>query len=278
MEDLRGRNAIVTGASRGLGVHIAKALAREGVNLVLAARSADALDAVREEVQALEVDAVSVPTDLSDPAQVRSLAEEAESEMGPVDILVNNAGLESTVPYQKYPTEDIELTVKVNLIAPMLLTHAVLSGMLARGRGHVVNMSSLAGKTGLPYQAPYGATKAGLVMFTHQLRMELVDEPVGVSVVCPGFVAEDGMYARVEKSGESAPMFLRPTTPERVADAVVKVVRKDLAEVIVNPLPVRPLVALREVAPGIVPFLHKWMGTTAFSRKVSERRMEKDPD
>ena len=173
MKNLRDRNAILTGASRGLGVHLARALAREGVNLVLAARSVDALDEVREEVNSLGVDAVSVPTDLTDTGQVRNLAQEAERRLGPVDILVNNAGVQLTRPFEDHPPESIELAVQVNLLAPMLLTRALLPGMLARGRGQVVNMSSLAGKIGLPLSALYSATKAGLVMFTHSLRTEL---------------------------------------------------------------------------------------------------------
>lgn len=278
MEELRGRNAILTGASRGLGVHLARALAREGVNLALAARSADALERVREEVLSLGVDAVTIPTDLAETAQVKTLADEAERELGPVDILVNNAGVEFTASFEDYPRGDIETAVKVNLLAPMLLTRAVLPGMLTRGRGHIVNMSSLAGKAGLPYQTPYGATKAGLVMFTHSLRAELMDEPVGVSVVCPGFVAEDGMYARLEEIGGSAPKLLKPTTTDKVAAAVIKAIKKDIAELIVNPLPVRPLIVLREVFSGSTPYIHKILGSTEFAREMSVKRSQSKRD
>ncbi|MFW6088330.1 MAG: SDR family NAD(P)-dependent oxidoreductase [Gemmatimonadota bacterium] len=261
MKRLRGRNAILTGASRGIGVHIARALAREGVNLALAARSADALEEVREEVRSLGVSAVCIPTDLADAAQIDALAERAERELGSVDILVNNAGIEFAAPYGEYPRESLSTMVSVNLLAPMLLTRAVLPGMLARGHGHVVNLSSLAGKVGFPGQTPYAATKAGLIMFSHSLRAELVDEPVGVSVICPGFVAGDGMYARREID-DDAPMLLKPTTTDEVVAAVIRAIKHDTAERIVNPVPMRPMAVLRELAPGIAPHLHKAIGTT----------------
>lgn len=269
MQELRGRNGILTGASRGLGVHMARALAREGVNLALAARSAHALEEVREEVLSLGVKAVALPTDLTEAAQVEALAEEAERELGSVDLLVNNAGVEFTAPYEEYPREKLHAAVNVNLLAAMLLTHAVLPGMLLRGRGHIVNISSLAGKIGFPCQTPYAATKAGLIMFTHSLRAELVDQPVGVSVICPGFVADDGMYARRENIGWPAPAALKPTTTDKVVAAVIKAVKQNTAERIVNLLPMRPMIALREVIPGVMPGVHKALGITDFGRNVS---------
>ena len=275
MNVLSGRHAIVTGASRGIGRHIARALAREGVHLALVARSADDLERAREEVLAIGVDAVVVTADLADSARVASVVAEAERRLGPVDILVNNAGVERTSPYATYPTRAIERAVRVNLLAPMLLARAVLPGMLRRGRGHIVNVSSLAGKIGLPCQTPYGTTKAGLVMFSHSLRGELLDEPVGVSVICPGFVAGAGMYARVEDMGLSAPALCRPTTAEKVAAAVVRAIRDDAPELIVNPLPVRPMIALRALAPGIAPYLHRWLGNTRFVRDIAEQRSDR---
>jgi len=272
MRELKGRNAILTGASRGVGSHLARALAREGVNLALAARSADALERVRNEVRSDGVTAVAVPTDLADTAQAARLARTAEVELGPIDILVNNAGVEHTAPYQDQPVDRIEAAVRVNLLAAMLLTRAVLPGMIERGRGHVVNMSSLAGKIGLPLGTPYGTTKAALVMFTHCLRAELVESPVGVSVVCPGFVAGNGMYGRIEREVGSAPPLSKPTTTARVTAAVVGAIRRNKAETIVNPLPVRPATVLREVLPGTTPYLHKMLGTAGYARKVLAAR------
>lgn len=250
-------------------MHIAKALAQEGINLVLAARTVDLLDQVLEDVQSKDVKVVAIPTDLSNTVQIEALAEQAEEDLGPIDILVNNAGVEFTAPYEEYPSEKIRLATEVNLLAPMFLTRTVLPGMLKRGRGHIVNISSLAGKIGFPYQTPYAATKAGLVMFTHSLRAELIDKPVGVSVICPGFVADSGMYARKQKTGKPAPKTLKPTTPDKVVAAVLKAIRKDVAELAVTPLPVRPLTILRETFTGITPNIHKATGNLQFIRQMA---------
>jgi len=269
MKKLHNRNALITGASRGLGVHIARALAKEGVNLVLTARSADSLEQVRDEMLSYDVKAEVIPGDLTETGHFDSLIAEAEQKLGPIDILVNNAGIEISIPYEKYPPDDIQKMITLNLTVPMLLARAVLPGMLKRNRGHIVNISSLAGKTGFPMETPYATTKAGLNMFTHSLRIELADTQVSTSVICPGFVAEDGMYSRMEERGGSAPALLKPTTPEKVASAVIKAIKKDSAELIVNPLPMRPLFALQEALPGIKTFLHKAFGTPEYARKIS---------
>ena len=109
----------------------------------------------------------------------------------------------------------------------MVLTRHVLPGMLARGRGHVVVVSSLAGRGGNAYNVLYATTKAGLVGFARSLRAELSASPVGVSVICPGFIARDGMYARMQEFGVNAPLALRAVEPERVAQAVVAAIVDD---------------------------------------------------
>lgn len=157
----------------------------------------------------------------------------------------------------------------------MLLTQTLLSGMLKRGKGHIVNISSLAGKTGLPFQTTYAATKAGLIMLAHTLRVELINQPVGASLICPGFVAEDGMYARIEESGKQAPKLLKPTTPGKVCDAVIRAIKKDVAEIIVNRLPMRPGILLQEAFPSITPYLHKLLGTNEFGQELSSQYSDK---
>jgi short-subunit dehydrogenase len=271
MKDLRGCNAILTGASRGLGVLIAHALAKEGVNLALAARSADALEKVRGDVAAAGVEAVSVPTDVADRDQLAALVEATERELGPVDILVNNAGIEATYPYETYPPDEITRMIDVNLTGPMLLTRMVLPGMIERGYGHLVNVASLAGKGGFPLQAPYAATKSALVMFTHTLRAELIDSPVGCSVICPGFVADEGMYAdMVRSSGVKASRLLGESKPQAVADAVVKAIKRDSSELIVNPSPMRPLLAFLQLLPDSGARVSKLLGVTKLARRVAD--------
>jgi short-subunit dehydrogenase len=250
MVELRGARALVTGAAGGLGQYIARALAREGTNVAVSDLPGSDVGAVAEQLRGLGVEAQAVPADLSDRAERERLAGEAEQAIGPLDLLVNNAGLEFGGAFTKTTREELEAIATVNLIAVMDLIWLVLPGMLERRRGHVVNLASLAGKLPAVFLASYAATKHGVVGFTHALRAEYADEPVSFSAICPVFVGEVGMYARVEAEMErKPPPGLRPVEPQRVADAVLKALREDRAEVIVNRGPIRPLVGLYALAP-----------------------------
>ena len=260
MKELRGTHAVLTGASRGLGAVVADALAARGVHLTLAARSAEGLERVREQVVGRGVRALAVPTDVADAADRARLVATAVRELGPIDILVNNAGIESLARFADAGPDEVERLVTVNLTAPLLLTQLVLPGMVARRTGHVVNMASLAGKSGAPFEAVYSATKAGLVGASQALRAELAGTGVSVSAVCPGFVAREGMYARhVTEGGIEAPPRLRVTTPEKVAEAVLRAVERDAAELLVTPGPLRPLLALGELLPSLRAPMTNWM-------------------
>jgi short-subunit dehydrogenase len=272
MRNLRGRTAILTGASKGIGVHIARALAKQGTNLVLAARSASALEEVREEVERLGVRAIAVPTDVGDRSALESLVERSRSEFGAIDILVNNAGIELILTYHKLTLEEIDQIVSVNLVAPMHLTWLVLPGMLERGQGHIVHVSSLAGKAGPAYNEPYGATKAGLIGFTQSLRGTYRRHGVSTSVVCPGFV-EEGMYAKTKQEfGVEAPRRLGVSKPEAVARGVIRAIKKDLPEVIVNPNPIRPLLAATAMSPSLGEWILERIGADVVFHKVAELR------
>jgi short-subunit dehydrogenase len=268
---LSGATALVTGASGGLGGHIARALAGSGTNLVLSGRDRQALDRLAGELsndRRVEV----VPADLAEDSAAERLLASVEDALGPVDVLVNNAGIEITSRYENVTGEEIEGQVAVNLTAPMLLTRGVLPGMLERGRGHVVNVASLAGKAFPPFQAGYDATKAAMIAFTHALRGELRNRPVGASVICPGFVARDGMYGRMEEMGFRAPPALGVSEPKDVADAVLKAIRDDVPEQIVNPRPVRPVLMLQELAPRLVERAAPLSGVPEFFKEIARQR------
>jgi short-subunit dehydrogenase len=252
MEQLRGRNALLTGAAGGLGGYIAPALAREGVNLVLSDLPSASVEDRLEATRALGVGAEAVPFDLTDTARLESLLHDAEGAIGRIDILVNNAGLEFVGPFEGQTREELEAILSVNLLAVMELTRLALPGMLERGRGHVLNMASMAGKTHFPYLAAYCATKHAVVGLTHSLRAEHGSDPVGFTAICPGFVGRVGMYGRYEDKVTSQPRGLRPVPPEAVGAAVVKAIRSNRAEVLVNSVPARPLAALAATAPGTV--------------------------
>jgi len=161
MQELQGRNALVTGGSGGIGVHIARALAGAEMNVVVSGRREDVLASVVDDIRGRGVRAEAVTADLAVRERVESLIGQAEAAIGPLDVLVNNAGVELTSSFTKLSPDELSSLVDVNLTAPMLLTRAVLPGMLERGRGHVVFISSVAGKAGPAYDAPYAATKAG---------------------------------------------------------------------------------------------------------------------
>ena len=160
MDDLQGTTAIVTGASRGIGVYIAKALAEEGVNLSLAARSAEELEQVRTEIESMGVKAIATVGDVSIAEDRARLIERTEAEVGPIDILVNNAGIDIVRRFHEAPESDFVDTLRINLEAPILLTRAIVPGMLERDRGHVVNISSGAGKVGVPGESAYCCEQA----------------------------------------------------------------------------------------------------------------------
>jgi short-subunit dehydrogenase len=272
MKELSGRTALVTGASGGIGRHIALALAEEGVNVVVSGRREDALASAVADLCELGVRAEAVPADLSDLTQVDRLIERSEAALGPIDVLVNNAGVESTAAFTSYTRDELTSMVDLNLTAPLLLTHRVVPGMLSRGRGHVVFMASLAGKLGPPYSEPYAATKAGLVGLVQSLRAEYLRAPVGFTVVCPGFVAGDGMYQRLADQGFTSNRLIGETTIEKVTARVVDAIRRNRAEVVESGAPIRPLLALGQFAPRLVERVVPRLGVTELFRRVASHR------
>jgi short-subunit dehydrogenase len=267
MRQLRGRRGFLTGASGGIGPHIAQALAREGVDLALTARSVPALERVATSVRALGVRVTVVPADLARADEREVLVAKVERTFGPIDVLVNNAGVESEGAFLDLPPATIAETVEVNLLAPMHLARLLVPGMVTRGVGHVVNISSLAGKKAVPYDAVYGATKAGLVEWTSALRMELAGTGVGLSVVCPGYVTDEGMFARF---GMRPLWTVGSSTPSRVAGATVRAIRRNRAEVIVNSMPARPALAMYALFPGMADRLLRALGVVEFQRRKLE--------
>jgi uncharacterized protein len=158
---------VITGASRGLGAALATRLAARGAHLALVARSAEPLAKL-----AADLGGAAYPADLEDLDHLDELVTRIAAD-GPIDVLVNNAGLDLTGRLAELPADQIRALFTVNLIAPVLLSRAVIPRMRAQGHGHVVNVSSLAGTNALPGVAPYAASKAGLSHFTAGLRAEL---------------------------------------------------------------------------------------------------------
>jgi short-subunit dehydrogenase len=275
MKDLQGKTAIVTGASRGIGPYIAKALAGRGVRLALAARSADKLDETRAACEAAGAKAIAVATDVTSLDDLRRLVEVTERELGPVDVLVNNAGIEVTLAVVDYTLDQVDAIVRTNLSAPIWLTKLVLPGMIARKRGAIVQISSMSGKSATAYNAIYAATKHGLNGFTSSLALELDGTGVTAGVVCPAFVGDAGMWAN---TGEKAPRIMREVSPKKVVAAVIRVIANG-GEELVTPGPIKPLLAMQELMPGISKSIAKRMGIVdVFRERAMKSRAELSPE
>jgi short-subunit dehydrogenase len=252
MRELRQKVAIVTGASGGIGLHVARALAAEGMHVVLAARSADRLAGAAADLSTFGPRAVPIPTDVNHPPDLERLVTRTVAEFGRLDVLVNNAGVETYCPFERLPLEDIARTITTNLTAAITLTRLAAGHLLADGGGHVVNMSSTAGKAGPAFGTAYGASKAGLIAFTESLRAEYAGRGLSASVICPGFTHDGGIYERMKRAtGKGTPPLMGSTTADAVAGSVVRAIRDDRPELIVNTPPMRPVFALKEMFPAL---------------------------
>ncbi|HRV59821.1 MAG: SDR family NAD(P)-dependent oxidoreductase [Solirubrobacterales bacterium] len=240
--EIAGKKVLLTGATGGIGRTIAGTLAAAGANLILSARSAEALE---ELAGSLPGSGHSViVSDLGTPGAAGKLAASA----GEVDVLVANAALPSTGRVTDLTDEQVARMLRINLESPILLAQALLPGMLERGRGKLVMIGSLAGKAGSPRSSIYNATKFGLRGFAFGLAADLNDTPVSLTLVAPGFVREAGMFA---DSGADAPPGLGTTTPGKVADAVLRAVDSDRIEITVAPLIQRTMAHVGLMSPHI---------------------------
>ncbi len=237
MKIIKGQNAIITGASRGLGLYIAKTLASQGVNLVLAARTVSGLEELKEQILPLGVKVVVQPTDMSDQEDIQQLFQRANDEFGCIDIVVNNAGIELFSDYDQVSVDEIEQMIKVNLVGPMLLSKLCLPSMYARNSGHFVNIASAAGIFPPPFAEPYAATKAGLIGFTLSLRTsaKVKNSQVSASVISPGFMDDAGMYEEMKKVGGKVQWFIGSLPAQKLADSVLMAIEKDLSEITLLP-------------------------------------------
>ncbi|MFX0576080.1 SDR family NAD(P)-dependent oxidoreductase [Nocardia nepalensis] len=271
---LQGKNILLTGAAGGLGRQIAVTLARQGASLVLSGRDRAALTTLRDELGRSGSRAEIVVADLSRAEEAEGLVPRAEEALGPLDVVVSNAGIEIYAGYATHVRAELEATIGVNLLAPMLVVRSALPGMLERGSGRIVLVSSLSGKGPNPYGAAYAASKAGLVGLARSLRAEFHSRPVSFSVVCPSFITEasDGMYVRMQRAGLRAPRTFGTATATACADAVLDAVLTGRPEILVNSRPMRPLLALGELFPALSSRLLVWLGITSFFRSVAEQR------
>ena len=225
---LQGKTAIVTGSTKGIGLGIARAFAREGAAVVVNARNAGDCRKVAAEIEKAGGKAVGIAADLSQSEEVRRLAREGEAALGGrVDLLVNNAGQPRVAPSVELPEADYRYTLDLNLTAYFLLSQEVARGMLGRKSGAIINVSSINGTIAFPQRLAYCVSKAGVNMLTKVMAIEWASQGVRVNAIAPGYVeteivkglAAKGILDR-ERLSRRTPMG-RLGLPEEVAEAAV---------------------------------------------------------
>jgi len=246
--NLAGRSVLLTGATGGLGHAIARRLRAAGAELVLTGRRTEVLEPL-----AAETAARSLAVDLADADAVARLA----AECADVDVLVSNAGLPGTGQLSTFSVEEIDRALAINLRAPMVLARVIGERMVARRSGHMVFMSSLAGKVGTPRSSVYSATKFGLRGFAQSLREDLRPSGVGVSAIFPGFVRDAGMF---HDTGAKLPPGVGTVSPEAVADAVVRAIERNRGEVDVAPVGLRAGAMAAGLAPDLAATVQRKLG------------------
>lgn len=229
--ELVGASGLITGASRGLGRLIALALAERGADLVLAARNKADLEETRRAVAERDVRAIAVPCDVTRKEDLENLVEVTVRELGPPNLLINNAGIETVQRFDSMSLHEIEQVLVTNTLSAMWLTRLVIPHMIERKRGHVVNISSHAGKIGMPFFVSYASSKHALVGFSWSLREELRPHGIGVSVVCPSFISDTGMAGGWVH--RSRPALSPDVPPDKVVKAVLRAIERNKADTIV---------------------------------------------
>ena len=265
MNKLQGKTALITGASRGIGPYIARALSREGALVIGIARNEEKLQNIQKYIIEEGGNARMISFDLKETHRLKELVQNLKNDnMDKIDILVNNAGIERYRHYTDNNYENIQSIITVNLLAPMELTRLMLPGMLKRSHGNIINIASLAGRKGVAYNSIYSASKAGMIKWGDGLRQELYGTGVLVSTIMPGYIDEAGMFF---DGGYPAPKLLGTSPPQKVADAVLRAIKTGKGEIIVNSGPIKPLLALNVFTPEFGNYIVKKFGVVSLSKK-----------
>jgi len=217
MSRFEGRTAFVAGASRGIGAAIARGLAREGAAVALSARSTDALEALRDEIQGAGGKATVIPCDVSDPLAIDAAVATTLEELRSIEILVYASGISHAARFEEIGDEVWTRLYEVNVLGAVRFSRAVLPGMRERGWGRIVNIASAAAKYGSLYQSPYNATKHAMLGLTRCLALETATDGITVNAVCPG-------YVDTELLRQTAPGWadLLGVEPEEVLDTLIR--------------------------------------------------------
>jgi 3-oxoacyl-[acyl-carrier protein] reductase len=231
-EPLAGKVSLITGASRGIGLALARTLGRLGLKLALCARDRSRLSAAAAELERSGFTVLALPADVTRPTELTALVERAEQSLGPIDVLINNAGIGYFAPVQDMTEAHWDAVLDTNLKAAFLLSRLVAPGMIRRRAGHIVNIASLAGKNAFAGGALYCASKWGLLGFTQSMAEDLRPFGIRVSAVCPGTVATEFS----PHTGKATEKMLQP---EDVAHAVEMILTEApqsfISEIVLRP-------------------------------------------
>jgi short-subunit dehydrogenase len=256
---LQGRVAAITGASSGIGLAIAQALARKGARVVLGARRADRLDEAVASIRAAGGEADRVVVDVTDEAGMQQLVEQAQAAFGPLDIMICNAGFGYYGTVEQTPPETMRRMMEVNFMGTFLAARAALPIFRARGTGHLVLISSIVGQRGIAHMSGYSATKAAQKGFAEALRTEFAGTPIHVTVVYPISTLTEFRSAMARDFGYSVSGLGPTQRAGDVAAAVVRCLERPRPEVYPHRLS-RLLAAMNTLAPGLTDRLVKRFG------------------
>ncbi len=255
----RGRTALITGGSRGLGLVLARQLAAAGANVAICARDPDEVERARRDLSARGAAVFGRSCDITDPAQVATLLTDTEATLGPVDILINNAGVIQVGPFDAMTLSDFDESMRTHFWGPLHLTLAALPGMRARGGGRIVNIASIGGKISVPHLLPYCTGKFALVALSEGLRAALAREGIVVTTVCPGLMrtgSPRNVTVKGDHRAEYAWFAIADSLPvgsmsaARAARRILDACRFGQAEVYLS-LPARAAATLHGIAPGL---------------------------
>jgi short-subunit dehydrogenase len=260
---LDGRRALLTGATGGIGQAIARAMSARGAQLVLTGRRSELLEEL-----ATATGGRAVAVDLADRGALARFLDQ----VGEIDVVVANAALPASGLLTSFTDDEIDRALDVNLRAPIITARHVSEQMITRGRGHLVFVSSLSGKMATSHASVYDATKFGLRGFSLALREELAPSGIGVSAVYPGLVRDAGMFA---DSGATLPPLVGTSSPEQVAQAVIRAIETNRAEIDVAPLPMRVGVRFAGVLPAVALAIQRRAGSNQIADSIASGQRDK---
>ena len=274
---IAGRTAIVTGASSGIGRETVRELTAKGANVVLASRNREKLEAVAIDLVHLPGRTLVVPTDVTERLSVAALVRRTVEEFGDLDILVNNAGSGLFASIAGGSIENMRHLFDVNFWGAMHCIHAAVPYMQSQRRGHIVNVSSVAGRFAPPYMGAYAATKFALRAISDSLRSELTDTGIGVSTIYPGLTQTSFTESMIQEVPvPHIPPIVRFVSPRTVAHRIVMAIRWGMRDVFVSPEDIAA-VAASTLAPQLFDwFAHLFIGPQRVGEEIVLPRLEEE--